>query len=214
MTTSQNNSNNEINYQDDSDSSQEKRVPYHFGEKLRTVRERKGYTLKVVASQAGVSESLVSQIERNRVSPAIDTLLALADVLDINLEYLFEEYRRKHPVQIIRKEERRESHEETISYEEVVKPDDSDGQSTLEAYIVSIPAGVKTNRGSYGHMGREMGFVLQGKCELHYENYVYELNEGDSVSFSANAPHVIVNTGNTEFKAMWVVTPAQRFITK
>lgn len=51
MTTSQNNLNNEINYQDDSDSSQEKRVPYHFGEKLRTVRERKGYTLKVVASQ-------------------------------------------------------------------------------------------------------------------------------------------------------------------
>ena len=40
---------------------------------------------------AGVSESLVSQIERNRVSPAIDTLLALADALDIDLEYLFEE---------------------------------------------------------------------------------------------------------------------------
>ena len=45
----------------------------------------------MVAQQAGVSESLVSQIERNHVSPAIDTLLALADVLDINLEYLFEE---------------------------------------------------------------------------------------------------------------------------
>ena len=72
-------------------SSDEKKVPYHFGEKLRTVREKKGYTLKVVAQKAGVSESLVSQIERNKVSPAIDTLLNLADVLDINLEFLFDE---------------------------------------------------------------------------------------------------------------------------
>ena len=69
---------------------QNKKPPFRFGEKLRAVRERKGYTLKVVAQRAGVSESLVSQIERNKVSPAIDTLLVLADVLDINLEFLFE----------------------------------------------------------------------------------------------------------------------------
>ena len=72
-------------------STQNKREPYRFGEKLRAVRERKGLTLKTVANQAGVSESLVSQIERNKVSPAIDTLLNLADVLDINIEFLFEE---------------------------------------------------------------------------------------------------------------------------
>ncbi len=214
MTVLQNDSQQENNFQQNQESLQEKRVPYHFGEKLRTVRERKGYTLKVVASQAGVSESLVSQIERNRVSPAIDTLLALADVLDINLEYLFEEYRKKHPVQIIRKDERRVSQEEKISYEEVVKPDESDGQNTLEAYFVTIPVSEKTHRGSYGHMGREMGLVLSGECELHYENLIYKLNEGDSVSFSANAPHVLINTGNKEFKAIWVVTPAQRFINR
>ncbi|MBR5933006.1 MAG: helix-turn-helix transcriptional regulator [Treponema sp.] len=193
---------------------QDKRIPYHFGEKLRSVRERKGYTLKVVANQAGVSESLVSQIERNRVSPAIDTLLALADVLDINLEFLFEEYRRKHPVQVIRATNRRRSNDGSIVYEEVVKPDSSDGQNTVEAYTITIPAGEKTHRGSYGHLGRELGIILSGKCELHYEKYIYELKEGDSVSFSANAPHTIVNTGDKELKAMWVVSPAQRFVTK
>ena len=78
------------------------KVPFHFGEKLRAVRERKGYTLKVVAQAAGVSESLVSQIERNRVSPAIDTLLSLADALEIDLDYIFEEYRRERPVRVIR----------------------------------------------------------------------------------------------------------------
>lgn len=207
MTPSQNDTNQE-------NESHEKRVPYHFGEKLRTARERKGFTLKVVASRAGVSESLISQIERNRVSPAIDTLLSLADVLDINLEFLFEEYRRKNPVHIIKKNERRSSTEEGVSYEEVVKPDSSDGQSTLEAYTITIPVGGKTHRGSYGHLGREMGLILQGSGELQYEKIVYHLDEGDSVTFSASAPHTLVNTGNTELKAMWVVTPAQRFVSK
>ena len=188
-----------------------KHVPYHFGEKLRTVRERKGYTLKVVAQKAGVSESLVSQIERNRVSPAIDTLLALADVLDINLEFLFEEYRRHRPVQVIHPLERRQVSEDEITYEEIVQPDENDGQHTMESYIITIPEGSQTHRGSYGHLGREMGYILSGKCELHYENKCYELNEGDSVTFSAGAPHLIINTGCKELKAIWVVSPAQRF---
>ena len=36
-----------------------KKIPIKFGEKLRKVREHKGYTLKMVAKAAGVSESLV-----------------------------------------------------------------------------------------------------------------------------------------------------------
>jgi transcriptional regulator with XRE-family HTH domain len=62
-------------------------MQFKFGEKIRAVRERRSLTLREVAEQAGVSESLVSQIERNRVSPALDTLLSIADVLDLDLEY-------------------------------------------------------------------------------------------------------------------------------
>src|SRR5574344_746606 len=120
---------------------QNKRVPYRFGEKLRSVRERKGYTLKIVAQRAGVSESLISQIERNKVSPAIDTLLTLADVLDINLEFLFEEYHRERPVQVIRSGERRTLAEDDVLYEELAKPAESDGQHALESYQITIPAG-------------------------------------------------------------------------
>jgi len=192
--------------------SQNEKTPYHFGEKLRDVREKKGLTLKAVATQAGVSESLVSQIERNRVSPAIDTLLSLADVLDINLAYLFEEYNRSRPVQIIRSGERRKINEDDIVYEELNQPDDHDGEHSIESYFVDIPAGSRTHRGNYGHLGRELGVIIQGKARLHYENTVYELNEGDSVSFSASEPHTLENAGTTTLRALWIVTPAQRFI--
>ncbi len=188
-----------------------KKVPYHFGEKIRAVRERKGFTLKVVAQKAGVSESLVSQIERNRVSPAIDTLLTLADVLDINLEFLFEEYHRERPVTVIRSGERRTIAEDDITYAEIAKPVESDGERSMESFMVEIPVGSHTHHGSYGHLGREIGYILQGKGQLHYENLVYNLSEGDSVSFSSSAPHKIINTGTIPLKAIWVVNPPQRF---
>ena len=197
---------------DDMADAENKKLPYHFGEKIRTIRERKGLTLKAVAQRAGVSESLVSQIERNRVSPAIDTLLTLADVLDINLEFLFEEYRRKRPVQITRAGERKKISEDGVLYEELAKPVEGDGQHAMESFMIEIPVGSHTHRGSYGHLGREIGYIAQGKAQLHYENLVYNLSEGDSVSFSAGSPHTLANTGDVPLKAFWVVSPPQRFV--
>ena len=188
------------------------RKTYYFGDKLKNARENKNLTLRAVATQAGVSESLVSQIERNKVSPAIDTLLSLADVLDINLEYLFEEYNRRRPVQIIRSDERRKVHEDTIVYEEITTPAGREEKNTIESYVVEIPVGESTKRGSYGHIGKEMGFILEGKAVLHYQNVEYELNEGDSVTFSASSPHTIENRSNKTLKAIWIVTPAQKFV--
>jgi len=182
---------------------------FKFGEKLRAVRERKGLTLKVIANIAGVSESLVSQIERNRVSPAIDTLLSLADALDIDLEYLFEEYRRERPVKVIRAGERRHVVENNAIFEEIVRP--MDDSHAIEAYYITLPVSGETQRGSYGHLGREFGIITEGTGELHYETAIYDLQTGDSVSFSATAPHVLVNTGDIPLKALWVVTPPQRF---
>jgi transcriptional regulator with XRE-family HTH domain len=190
----------------------EKRVPYHFGEKLRQVREHKGLTLKIVADKAGVSESLVSQIERNRVSPAIDTLLALADALDINLEFLFEEYRRERPVQIIRADERRTLAEDDVTYEELAKPDESEKENSFEAYVIKVPAGSHTHRGSYGHLGRELGIITKGTALLKYEKKEYTLAVGDSVSFPAGTPHTLENNTKEPIEAIWVVTPPQRFV--
>lgn len=189
----------------------QKRIPYHFGEKLRQVREHKGYTLKVVAQQAGVSESLVSQIERNHVSPAIDTLLTLANVLDINLEFLFEEYRKERPVQITRHNERPIVKEDEIIYEELAKAGDTSNQDSIESYVITLPPSSQTHKGSYGHIGREIGIITKGKAKLTYENREFFLEEGDSVTFSAAVPHHLENVGDTELKAVWVVTPAQRF---
>ncbi len=190
------------------------KAPVRFGEKLRIVRENKGYTLKMVAKAVGVSESLVSQIERNHVSPAIDTLLALAEVLDINLEFLFEEYRRERPVCIIRFGERPEIREDDIAFEQLAKPADNTLKDSFESYMLKIPPHSHTHRGSYGHIGHEFGLILKGVCTLNYEGHEYTLHAGDSVTFPSSCPHVIENHSDEPMEAVWTVTPPQRFVDK
>jgi transcriptional regulator with XRE-family HTH domain len=180
---------------------------YWFGEKIRAIRERKGLTLKEVAERAGVSESLVSQIERNRVSPAIDTLLSLADVLDLDLEYLFSDYRRERLVRITRKDERETFTKPGVLYERLAQLESSKNQDGIESYYITIDPGQENRSTEYGHPGWELGVVVEGLATLTIGKESYELAPGDSVSFRSDAPHVISNQGTTPLRILWVITP-------
>ncbi|MFA6506793.1 MAG: XRE family transcriptional regulator [Treponemataceae bacterium] len=181
---------------------------YRFGEKIREVRDRRGLTLKAVAEVAGVSESLVSQIERNRVSPAIDTLLALADALDIDLEYLFADFKKERAVKIVRKDARSTSGRPGVLYERLARMEgEGTGRFGLDSYLITLDVGAKTGHGEYGHPGFELGLVTEGVAELDVGTKIHRLEEGDSASFLADVPHTIKNAGDTPLKMFWVVTP-------
>jgi transcriptional regulator with XRE-family HTH domain len=183
---------------------------YKFGEKLRSVRERKGLTLREVANKARVSESLVSQIERNKVSPSIDTLLHIADVLDIDYEYLFSDYRQKRKVSIIRASERDSIRRNNVTIHQLSVIDEISTDPAIESFLLEIETSGETGDQQYGHAGREFGTILEGRAELIYGNETYELNEGDSISFPSDIPHLFKNTGKKVLRAIWVVTPPRK----
>ena len=188
------------------------RQKYQFGEKIRAVRERRGLTLKEVAEKAGVSESLVSQIERNRVSPAIDTLLALADALEIDFEYLFADLKRERSIKIVRKDERPTYHVKPgVLYEHFAQVDEQGG---IEAYIITIEAGAKTGNAEYGHQGWELGIVESGIMDLTAGSRTYTFKPGDSVSFKADTPHILSNPGKRPLRVFWVMSPPKNIVNK
>jgi len=182
-------------------------MKYKFGEKLRSVRERKGMTLKDVAGKAGFSESLISQIERNRVSPSIDTLLQIADVLDIDYEHLFSDYRQKRKVSIVRADERGSIIRNKVVINQLSAVTDIFREPAVEAFLLEIEADGDTGTKEYGHEGWEFGFILEGCAELIYGNETYRLNRGDTIAFPSNIPHLFRNQGEELLKAIWVVTP-------
>ncbi|GHV37962.1 transcriptional regulator [Spirochaetia bacterium] len=185
----------------------EDRISYRFGEKIRAIRERRALTLREVAEKAGVSESMVSQIERNRVSPAIDTLLAVADALDLDLEYLFADYRRDRSVNVVRKKEGASfTTRPGVHYEQLAQVEDKSREG-IEAYSITIEPGAKTGSAEYGHPGWELGIVESGSAEITVGNHTHILEAGDSVSFRADAPHVVANPGKNALKVFWIITP-------
>jgi transcriptional regulator with XRE-family HTH domain len=186
------------------------KMKYKFGHKLRAVRERKGYTLKDVATRAMVSESLISQIERNKVSPSIDTLLLIADILDIDYEYLFSDYRQKRKVSIIRKNERGTIRRDGVAFHQLSVNDELSKDFEIEAFLLEVDRNGEKGDREYGHTGMEFGVILAGQAQLIYGNETYTLGEGDSVSFPSDMPHVLKNSGEEVLKAIWVISPSRK----
>jgi len=187
-------------------------MKYQFGEKIRSVRERRSLTLREVAEKAGVSESLVSQIERNRVSPAIETLLALADALDIDLEYLFADMKRDRTLKVLRKKERGAfTTKPGVRYERLAQMEEQ-GRDGIEAYEITIEPGAETGNNEYGHPGWELGIVQSGQAELSVGNKTHTLKPGDSVSFKADSPHILANQGSKPLQVFWVMTPPKNIV--
>jgi len=188
------------------------RQKYRFGGKIRAVRKRRALTLKEVAEKAGVSESLVSQIERDRVSPAIDTLLALADALEIDFDYLFAGLKRERPIEIVRKDERPSYWvKRGIRYDQLAQLEENGG---IEAYIITIEAGAKTGNAEYGHPGWELGIVESGTMKLSAGDRAFTCKQGDSVSFKADTPHIISNPGKKPLRVFWVMSPPKNMVNK
>jgi transcriptional regulator with XRE-family HTH domain len=186
-------------------------MKHKIGHKIRRTREQKKITMRQLAKAAHVTESLISQIERNLVSPAIDTLLGICDMLQIDMAYLFRDYKKTKEVIITPREKRVQASKRSILYEVLLAGEEDSvlPGHNMEAYLVHIEAGGRSESGLYGHEGREFGFVLKGRARLEYNNTSYAIKEGDSIVFAADLPHVLYNDSSKPFSACWVITPAK-----
>lgn len=57
-----------------------------FGKQLQRYRERAGYSQEALAELVECSTIFISYIERGEKSPSLDTLIKLANALDISVD--------------------------------------------------------------------------------------------------------------------------------
>jgi transcriptional regulator with XRE-family HTH domain len=184
-------------------------LKYPIGNHIRSFREQKNETLKVVALRAGISESLLSQIETNKVSPAIETLFKITDALGVEPEIFFAEISKERSVDVVKKNERRVFDEKGIRYHKLSCTINSNSRNEIEAYMIEISPGLKKESGISKHTGQECGIIISGKASFHFGEECYLLEEGDSISFSSTVPHQIQNVGKSALKAYWVTSPSK-----
>ncbi|MBU1342842.1 MAG: XRE family transcriptional regulator, partial [Proteobacteria bacterium] len=157
---------------------------------------------------AGVSSSLLSQIERNRISPSLDTLLQILEVYGVPPNKFFKDYETSSKVEIIKRGDRKIYQRKGFKYEKLCGDSQAKGNHSFNAFFLELAPGQKRGDVSDGHLGRELGIVVQGSAQLVYGEETYELQKGDAVSFFSQIPHVIQNSSEKIFQAYWVVTPA------
>jgi transcriptional regulator with XRE-family HTH domain len=183
--------------------------PDEMAEKLKRARRLNKKTLKEVATQAGCSESMISKIERGRVTPSLKLLTKLTDVLGITVASLFRDeadltvftYQDgERPVVKLGSAR----HPGGVTYLERLIPS-AEGR-LLNAGLHVVPPGGGSD-GALSHPGDEVGFVISGFIELTVDGRTFLIGAGSSFFFSSTLPHSYRNIGTETARIVWVNSP-------
>ena len=178
----------------------------NLGEKLKKIRNEKGFSLRDLASQADLSASFLSQIEQSKASPSIENLKKIATCLDVRVSYLIEDDEVKKDTVLIRKTER-SSIESIDSNTKISLLTTTDIDKQMEPIVYEIGPKGESGRDFFSHPGEEFVFVLDGVLEIDILEKKYILEEGDSLYFKSTQKHKFVNPTENMTKVLWVVTP-------
>jgi len=183
------------------------------GPRLRTERERLGISLRELARRVGVSPSLVSQIELDRVNPSVSTLYALVTELGMTMSDVFGDSRPGEPVvRQLRGGDGLAERPETrrvinlasgVRWERLTPHSDSDVEFLYVVYPVG--AGSCPDDALMTHGGKEYGYVASGMLGVRVGFEEYELGPGGSIAFDSSSPHRLWAVGDEPVHAIWVV---------
>jgi transcriptional regulator with XRE-family HTH domain len=188
--------------------------PSKVGSRLRRERERRGMSLRELARRVGVSPSLVSQIELDRVNPSVSTLYALVSELGMTMSDVFGDgpppvprVHRLHP-----DDDGLLTHPDTrrvinlasgVRWERLTPRSDPD----VEFLYVVYPVGAEScpQDALVTHGGREYGYVTRGTLGVRVGFDEYELGPGTSIAFDSSSPHRLWAIGDEPVHAVWLV---------
>lgn len=180
-------------------------APPEVGATLQRLRLARGLTLEDLSRIAGVSKSMLSQIEREKANPTIAITWRLANALGVQIgELLSSEVR---PAELIRLVDAHEiptlpgSH---AGYSlRILGPMELAGK--YEWYELILAPGGELASQAHDPGTSEHLTVISGTVELEVGMEKRKIRHGGTARYPADHDHVIRNAGKTEAKAMLVV---------
>ena len=160
-----------------------------IGKRLKSVRKQVGISQRELAKRAGVTNSTISMIEKNSVSPSISSLKKVLSGLPMSLLEFFntEDFETADVPVLYKKEDFREvAGDEGIRWGLIGKffPD-----RQITFMVEDYTSGSDTGDEAYSHEGEEAGYVVSGKIELLVDDQVYVLESGEGYYFESKRPH-------------------------
>jgi transcriptional regulator with XRE-family HTH domain len=186
------------------------RRPSNLGDKIRTLRKKLGMTQKELAEQVGLTPSFISQLEKNLISPSLDSLLKLSEKLNTQPIYFLTDGE-SGPLQkmVIKPGERQDIHLQEMKGTEVkLQLLVSDMLNRrMEPYLLTMKEGAVINGHFYSHKGDEFAYVMEGELEVEIQDEKQLLKQGDSLYIGSIFPSKWVNRGRGDAILLWVLSP-------
>jgi transcriptional regulator with XRE-family HTH domain len=162
-----------------------------IGRVARRIRDELGLTLANVAQQAHISQGMLSRLETGRVSPSLETIVALAEVLGIHPALLLqdmgstEEVAQHTPagqgLEVVRRGTRHRH-----AYQLLAAP--RGPRKEFEPFFVTLTDKSEVFPG-FQHSGTEFIYILSGEMRYRHGKESYLLKEGDSLTFRGDIAH-------------------------
>jgi quercetin dioxygenase-like cupin family protein/DNA-binding XRE family transcriptional regulator len=165
---------------------------YAVGPKIRALRLKKKMGLVELGKHTGLSPALLSKIERGQLFPTLPTLLRIALVFSVGLEFFFAGQRDKPVAAVVRRQDRVRLPERPDAREVAYRFESLDYPATerrFNAYYAEFSRVAREALRLHSHPGAEFIYVLQGTLAVQIGGDEHLLEAGDSLYFDPSVPH-------------------------
>ncbi|MDP2697718.1 cupin domain-containing protein [Thalassospira sp.] len=175
-----------------------------IGDRLKSVRNMYGLSQRELARRAGVTNSTISTIEQNRVSPSVDSLTKVLDGIPMSLIDFFTIDLDNGEEIFFRRDDLVELSDGTMSMRLV--------GATRKDRKLRVLHEIYPPKGGTGdrliiQKGEEAGVVVRGRLEVTVGDRVQVLEPGDAYYFNAEIPHRFRNPDDAECEVVSAATP-------
>ncbi|MFM0292291.1 MULTISPECIES: helix-turn-helix domain-containing protein [Paraburkholderia] len=179
-------------------------APPRVGEQIQRLRAERRMTLDDLSRAAGVSKSMLSEIERDKANPTIAVAWRLTNALGVSLDSLFAPQKTPEAIAVSGPHEIPTLSGHDAKYQlRVWGPIDLAGK--FEWYELTLQPGGALASNAHEPGTREHLTVLHGSIEIEAAGTTKRLKAADTARYVADEPHAIRNAGKGEAKALLVV---------
>ncbi len=177
------------------------------GVRLQSIRKLKGLSQRELAKRAGVTNSTISMIEKNSVSPSISSLKKVLGGIPMSLVEFFsiDMEQDNHTQVVYRADELTDLSSGAVTMKLIGKSHPSRAITFLDE---TYPPGSDTGDEMLNHDGEEAGMLVEGRLELTVGSEVFVLEPGDSYYFDSTKAHRFRNPYDRPARLISATTPA------
>ena len=177
-----------------------------LGQTVLSYRKKNNMTIREFADYAGISTSLISQIERGHANPSLNVLELIAKALNVPLFTLLltisiqiRSFLRKRSKKVYRE------NNDHIVYD-VLTPDFM--KARIEMLMMDLNKRANTTESHYSHEDKEeIAVIMKGKCMWNWRKRIF-FRRRRCCTYSTECEASILNKSDESNHILFVLTPS------